>query len=90
METQLAQRIATDSGRGECRPDGQALSPRCADKEGISGRRISAVEDNLFALGHETRSDETEADNLEIQAALTAEKVFEAESKQLQRINRHL
>jgi hypothetical protein len=76
METQLAQRIATDSWRLN---------------------RISAVEDNLFALGHNAKSDETETEDPEIHAALTAAKVFKAESKQLQlltlyeqRINRNL
>jgi hypothetical protein len=84
METQLAQRIATDSWRAECRSNGQALSPRCAGKEGISGQRISAVEDNLFALGHSKNSDDIETEDPEIHAALTAAKVFEEESKQLQ------
>jgi hypothetical protein len=76
LETQLAQRIATDSWRLN---------------------RISAVEDNLFALGHNAKSDEIETQDSEIHAALTAAKVFKAESKQLQlltlyeqRINRNL
>ncbi len=76
METQLAQRIATDSWRLN---------------------RISAVEDNLFALGHNAKSDEIETEDSEIHAALTAAKLFKAESKQLQlltlyeqRINRNL
>jgi hypothetical protein len=76
METQLAQRIATDSWRLN---------------------RISAVEDNLFALGHDAKSDDTETEDPEIHAALTAAKVFQTESKQLQlltlyeqRINRNL
>src|ERR1700743_3157716 len=76
METQLAQRIATDSWRLN---------------------RISAVEDNLFALGHNAKSDEVETEDPEIHAALTAAKVFNAESKQLQllplyeqRINRNI
>ena len=76
METQLAQRIATDSWRLN---------------------RISAVEDNLFALGHNAKSDETETEDPEIHAAFTAAKVFKAESKQLQlltlyeqRINRNI
>jgi hypothetical protein len=76
METQLAQRIATDSWRLN---------------------RLSAVEDNLFALGHNAKADETETDDPEIHAALTAAKVFDAESKQLQlltlydqRINRSI
>src|ERR1700749_4419940 len=46
--------------------------------------RISAVEDNLFALGHNAHSDETETEDPEIHAALTAAKVFEVEAKQLQ------
>src|SRR6202012_4412769 len=76
METQLAQRIATDSWRLN---------------------RMSAVEDNLFALGHNAKSNETETEDLEIHAALTAAKAFKAESKQLhlitlyeQRINRSI
>ena len=76
METQLAQRIATDSWRLN---------------------RISAVEDNLFALGHNSHSDDIETENPEIHAALTAAKVFQEESKQLQlltlyeqRINRSI
>ena len=55
-ETQLAQRIATDSWHGSDWPNDHALSPRCAGKEGISGQRIIAVEDNLFALGHSSES----------------------------------
>jgi uncharacterized protein YecT (DUF1311 family) len=76
METQLAQRIATDSWRLN---------------------RISAVEDNLFALGHSGHSDDIETEHPEIHAALTAAKVFKEESKQLQlltlyeqRINRNI
>ena len=76
METQLAQRIATDSWRLN---------------------RISAVEDNLFALGHSAKSDETETEDPGIHTALTAAKVFKEESKQLQlltlyeqRINRNI
>jgi hypothetical protein len=67
-----------------CRSNGQALSPRCAGEEGISGQRISAVEDNLFALGHNAKSDDIETEDAEIHAALTAAKVFQEESKQLQ------
>ncbi len=59
--------------------------------------RASAIEDNLFALGHSAKSDEIETEDLEIHAALTAAKVFTEESKQLQlltlyeqRINRNL
>jgi hypothetical protein len=59
--------------------------------------RISAVEDNLFALGHNAKSDETETEHPEIHAALTSAKVFKEESKQLQlltlyeqRINRNI
>src|ERR1700727_2015981 len=76
METQLAQRIATDSWRLN---------------------RISAVEDNLFALGHSAKSDDVETEDPEIHAALTAAKVFKEESKHLQlltlyeqRINRNI
>src|ERR1700727_2855656 len=59
--------------------------------------RLSAVEDNLFALGHSAHSDDVETENSEIHAALTAAKVFQEESKQLQlltlyeqRINRNI
>jgi hypothetical protein len=59
--------------------------------------RISAVEDNLFALGHNAKSDDTQTEDPEIHAALTAAKVFKSESKQLQlltlyeqRINRNI
>jgi hypothetical protein len=59
--------------------------------------RISAVEDNLFALRHSAKSDDTETEDPEIHAALTAAKVFKDESKQLQlltlyeqRINRNI
>ncbi len=76
METQFAQRIATDSWRLN---------------------RISAVEDNLFALGHNAHADDIEIEDPEIHAALTAARVFTAESKQLQlltlyeqRINRNI
>jgi hypothetical protein len=46
--------------------------------------RISAIEGNLFALGHSAKSHEIETEDPEIHAALTAAKVFKAESKQLQ------
>jgi hypothetical protein len=76
METQLAQRIATDSWRLN---------------------RMSAVEDNLFALGHSAHSEDIETEHPEIHAALTAATVFKEEAKQLQlltlyeqRINRNL
>jgi hypothetical protein len=59
--------------------------------------RISAVEDNLFALGHNAKTDDIETEDPEIHAALTAAKVFQTESKQLQfltlyeqRINRNI
>jgi len=76
METQLAQRIATDSWRLN---------------------RLSAIEDNLYALGHSAHSDDIETEHPEIHAALAAAKVFQEESKQLQlltlyeqRINRNI
>src|ERR1700742_4509712 len=81
METQLAQRIATDSWRLN---------------------RLSAVEDNLFALGHSAHSDDIETENSEVHhpeipPPLTAAQVFKEESKQLQlltlyeqRINRNI
>src|SRR5271154_3613344 len=46
--------------------------------------RLSAIEDNLFALGHSSKSDDIQTEDPEIHAALTAAKVFTAESKQLQ------
>jgi hypothetical protein len=76
METQLAQRIATDSWRLN---------------------RISAVEDNLFALGLQKNGGQLCPDNEQIDDALTTARVFTMESKQLQlltlyeqRINRSL
>jgi hypothetical protein len=63
METQLAQRIATDSWRLN---------------------RISAVEDNLFALGLHEHGGKLHLENEQIDAALTAARVFTMESKQLQ------
>ena len=63
VETQLAQRIATDSWRLN---------------------RISAVEDNLFALGFTEHAEEVDADHPEIHAALTAARVFAAEAKTFQ------
>jgi len=62
METQLAQRIATDSWRLN---------------------RISAVEDNLFALGLHENGGKL-SDHVQIDAALTSARVFTMESKQLQ------
>src|ERR1700691_2402704 len=63
METQLAQRVATDSWRLN---------------------RISAIEDNLFALGQFENGGQTCPDSPQIDAALTAAHVFTMESKQLQ------
>jgi hypothetical protein len=63
METQLAQRIATDSWRLN---------------------RISAVEDNLFALGLQKNGGQLCPDNEQIDDALTTARVFTMESKQLQ------
>jgi hypothetical protein len=76
METQLAQRIATDSWRLN---------------------RMSAVEDNLFALGLHEHGGKLHLEHEQIDAALTTARVFTMESKQLQlltlyeqRINRSL
>jgi transcription termination factor NusB len=76
METQLAQRIATDSWRLN---------------------RISAIEDNLFALGLSEHSGQLMPDHAQIDAALTTARVFTQESKNLQlltlyeqRINRSI
>jgi hypothetical protein len=59
--------------------------------------RISAVEDNLFALGLQENSGQLCPDNDQVDAALTAARVFTMESKHLQlltlyeqRINRSL
>jgi hypothetical protein len=76
METQLAQRIATDSWRLN---------------------RISAIEDNIFALGLQEHSGALCPDHDQIDAALTTARVFTMESKNLQlltlyeqRINRSI
>jgi len=76
METQLAQRVATDSWRLN---------------------RISAIEDNLFALGQLQNAGQACPDVPEIDAALISARVFTLESKQLQlltlyeqRINRSI
>jgi len=76
METQLAQRVATDSWRLN---------------------RISAIEDNIFALGQLQNAGQACPDVPEIDAALISARVFTLESKQLQlltlyeqRINRSL
>src|ERR1700731_2891577 len=63
METQLAQRIATDSWRLN---------------------RISAVEDNLFALGLHQNAGQLCPGEPQIDAALTTARVFTQESHQLQ------
>jgi hypothetical protein len=63
METQLAQRIATDSWRLN---------------------RISAIEDNLFALGLHKNAGQLCPDHEQIDAALTTARVFTEESHQLQ------
>src|SRR3984885_3726850 len=63
METQLAQRIATDSWRLN---------------------RISAVEDNLFALGVNEHGGKLNLEHEQIDAALTPARVFTLESKHLQ------
>src|SRR5271155_3257347 len=80
-------------------PEG-AMEPQLAQRIATDSwrlNRISAVEDNLFALGHNAKSNEVETDDPEIHAALTAAKVFKFESKQLQlltlydqRINRNI
>ncbi len=79
METRCLSGSPQTTGATECRSNGQALSPRCAGKERISGQRISAVEDNLCDLCLNVRSDETGNPR-----RLTAAKVFREESKQLQ------
>ena len=63
VETQLAQRVATDSWRLN---------------------RISAVEDNLFALGFHAYVDKVDTEHPEIDAAFAAAKTFQAEAKQFQ------
>jgi hypothetical protein len=76
METQLAQRVATDSWRLN---------------------RISAIEDNLFALGQLQNAGQACPDVPQLDAALISARVFTLESKQLQlltlyeqRINRSI
>jgi len=63
METQLAQRVATDSWRLN---------------------RISAVQDNLFALGQLQNGGQACPDVPQVDAALTSAHVFSQESKNLQ------
>ena len=63
LETQLAQRVATDSWRLN---------------------RMSAIEDNIFALGSCEHAAEVDCEHPEIHAAFTAAKTFQAEAKQLQ------
>lgn len=63
VESQLAQRIATDSWRLN---------------------RISAIEDNIFALGFYDHAHKIDSDHPQVHAALTAAKTFQAEAKQLQ------
>lgn len=46
--------------------------------------RISAIEDNIFALGFSEHADEIETTAPEALAALTAAKTFQTEAKQLQ------
>ena len=46
--------------------------------------RISAVEDNLFALGFEEQGNQIETEHPEIHAALTAARTFEQQARQLQ------
>lgn len=46
--------------------------------------RISAIEENLFALGFDRHGGESDTEDPEIHAALTAAKTFRAEAKQLQ------
>lgn len=63
LETQLAQRVATDSWRLN---------------------RISAIEDNLFAIGLSEHSGEIETGHPQIDAAFSAAKTFEHQAKNLQ------
>ena len=76
---------------------GRAYRPKAAPYRRHGLNRASAVEDNLYALGHSAHSDDIETEHPEIHAALTAAKVFQEESKQLQlltlydqRINRSI
>jgi hypothetical protein len=102
METQLAQRIATDSWRGHI---DEMASPYPRDllaKSSTGGRRAAAIEDNLFALGLHEHSGKFSADPeqpgyAQIDAAFTTARVFTLESKQPQlltlyeqRINRSI
>ncbi len=80
-------------------PEG-AMETQLAQRIAIDSwrlNRISAVEDNLFALGLRENGGQLCPDNEQIDAALTTARVFTTESKQLQlltlyeqRINRNL
>lgn len=78
-ETQFAQRIA----RAQRPPLGRRV---LRDSTTDSGRlnRISAVEDNIFALGFHDYGGEIDTEHPEIHAALTAAKTFQAQAKQIQ------
>jgi hypothetical protein len=102
METQLAQRIATDSWRGHIDETARPYPRDLLAKSDTGGRRASAIEDNLFALGLYEHSgillpDHDQPGHAQIDAALTTARVFTLESKQLQlltlyeqRINRSI
>ncbi len=97
METQLAQRVATDSWRGHLDETARPYPRDVLAKGSICGRRASAIEDNIFALGQLQNGGQACPDVPQIDAALTSARVFTLESKQLQlltlyeqRINRSI
>src|SRR6201995_5409035 len=62
---------------------GGAMEIQLAQRIATDGwrlNRLSAVEDNLFALGHSAHEDDIETKHSEIHAALTAANVFKEES----------
>lgn len=78
LETQLAQRVATER---KGRHSGSRLA-RLTNNRRLN--RISAIEDNIFALGFGQHAADVDTEHPEIHAAFTAAKTFQAEAKQLQ------
>jgi hypothetical protein len=84
MEIQLAQRVATDSWRGHIDETVRPYPRDLRSKSNTGGQRISAIEDNLFALGQLQNGGQACPDVPQIDAALTTAHFFTLESKQLQ------
>jgi hypothetical protein len=94
MEMQLAQRVATDSWRGHIDETARPYPRDLLEKSNTPGRRASAIEDNLFALGQLQNAGQPDWSPLwgpqrcpdvpQIDAALISARVFTLESKQLQ------